>query len=82
MLEGETTRSDGEKQQCPLMMNGANVDVRQFHVLDEINNDSDSRMSGSCESDDSDDVIERLLDEALERKKRTAKEAGLGPYPY
>lgn len=54
------------------------MDVRQFHVLDEITNASDSNDSASCDSDIPDDEVEKMLEEALIKKKRNAEEAGLG----
>lgn len=53
--------------------------LRKFHLLDEVeNNDSDSRNSASSDSDIPDEEIDKLLEDALNKKKRTAGEAGLG----
>lgn len=62
---------------CPFSMtNGAN-DVHKFHILDETD-DSDSEKSFSCDSDIPDDEIDRMLEDALEKRKRKADDAGLG----
>lgn len=55
--------------------------LRQFHILDEIANDSESNHSQSSDSDIPDEEIDKLLEDALcskNRKKRSADEAGLG----
>lgn len=61
------------------LQNGSNgTDIRQFHVLDEIGNESESNGSESYDSDIPDDEVDRMLEEALIKKKRNADEAGLG----
>lgn len=56
-----------------------NHHYRQFHILDEVTNDSDSHNSDLSDSDIPDDEIEQLLEDALKsKKKRNADEAGLG----
>lgn len=51
----------------------------QFHVLDEVTNDSDDNASVLSDSDIPDDEIDKLLEDAFKNdKKRSAGEAGLG----
>lgn len=63
-----------------IQINGTETNnYRQFHVLDEITNDSDSNNSQSSDSDIPDEEIDKLLEDALKnKKKRSAGEAGLG----
>lgn len=60
--------------------NDANDDYQhQFHILDEVTNDSDGNNSIYSDSDIPDDEIDKLLEDALKNKnKRNAEEAGLG----
>lgn len=55
---------------------------RQFHVLDEIENESDSKDSDASDSDVPDEEVERMLEEALVNRKRTAEQAGIGKLCY
>lgn len=61
---------------CEVRQNGS--DLRQFHVLDEVANDSDTNGSQSSDSDIPDEEIDKLLEDALKKKKRNAEDAGLG----
>lgn len=73
----DQTKIDTKPPTCSFVaQNGA--DVRQFHVLDEIGNESESNGSESYDSDVPDDEVERMLEEALSKKKRNAAVAGLG----
>lgn len=74
--------NDSQKNYCPFSMDDelqdeVNSDMRKFHVLDEVQNDSDSQESDS-DSDIPDDEVERMLDEAYIGRKRSADDAGLG----
>lgn len=63
--------------------NSTNNDYRQFHILDEVTNESDSNNNSelSDDSDIPDDEIDQLLEDALKNtKKRTAEQAGLGVF--
>lgn len=63
-----------------MQQNGDNS-YRQFHVLDEVTNDSDSNNSQSSDSDIPDEEIDKLLEDALcNKKKRSAADAGLGEW--
>lgn len=53
-------------------------DYRQFHVLDEVENESDSKDSYGTDSDVPDEEVERMLEEALINRKRSADQAELG----
>ena len=54
-------------------------DIRQFHVLDEIENDSDSNDTEFTDDTDvPDEEVEKMLEEALAGKKRSASDANLG----
>lgn len=53
-------------------------DPRAFHVLDELDNESDSDDSQYYDSDVPDEEVEKMLEEALAKRKRKAGEAGLG----
>lgn len=70
--------------ECPFsgkLSNGNNdEDVRKFHILDETDDDGDdSDRSFTDDSDIPDDEIEKMLEEALDKKrKRSASGAGLG----
>lgn len=77
--------TDSEKQECPFskkehpIENGSNDnEINRFHILDETegNDDSDNSVD-DFDSDVPDDEIDRMLEEALDRKKRKASEAGL-----
>ncbi|KAK9753111.1 hypothetical protein QE152_g3582 [Popillia japonica] len=65
--------------QCPFrngIYNSNNTNsIRRFHVLDEIENESDSDRSEYSDSDIPDEEVEQMLEEALIKKKRTASEA-------
>ncbi|XP_065171582.1 microprocessor complex subunit DGCR8-like [Atheta coriaria] len=63
--------------------NGHAVNLNSFHVLDEIENESDNEDCDSSDMDVPDDEIEQMLEDAL-TKKRKANEAGLdeAPAPY
>lgn len=52
-------------------------EVNKFHILDETEENEESDNSGDYDSDIPDDEIEKMLEEALEKKKRKAAEAGL-----
>lgn len=67
-------------QQNGLCGTSNNNHHRQFHVLDEVTQDSDSNQSQFCDSDVPDEEIDKLLEDALinTRKKRNADEADLG----
>ncbi|CAH1153607.1 unnamed protein product [Phaedon cochleariae] len=58
------------------VQNGTN-DVDSFHILDETDENEESDNAVDYDSDIPDDEIEKMLEEALERKKRKASEAGL-----
>lgn len=68
--------------QCPFrngIYNSNNTNsIRRFHVLDEIENESDSDRSEYSDSDIPDEEVEQMLEEALIKKKRTASEANSG----
>lgn len=75
--------SDDNMQTCPISNIGESnlqSDYRQFHVLDEIENDSDSKDSEGTDSDVPDEEVERMLEEALVNRKRTSDQAELGSY--
>lgn len=52
-------------------------EVTKFHILDETEEKYDSDGSVEYDSDVPDEEVEKMLEEALERKKRKAAEAGL-----
>lgn len=52
-------------------------DIHKFHILDETGEHEDSDNSTEYDSDVPDDEIEKMLEEALESKKRNAAQAGL-----
>lgn len=63
---------------CPLNQEGnSSNEINRFHILDETEENGDSDNSFEFDSDVPDDEIEKMLEEALESKKRTAAEAGL-----
>ncbi|XP_018572010.1 microprocessor complex subunit DGCR8 [Anoplophora glabripennis] len=69
-----------EVSSCPF--NGSNSlanghEVNKFHILDETEENDESDNSGDYDSDIPDDEIQKMLEEALEKKKRKASEAGL-----
>lgn len=67
--------------ECPVRIadeSSLKSNYRQFHVLDEVGNESDSRDSSLSDSDVPDEEVERMLEEALVNKKRNAEQAGLG----
>ncbi|XP_022901035.2 microprocessor complex subunit DGCR8 [Onthophagus taurus] len=77
-MENPST-SNGESSKCPISnkevndeFNDDNVEVRKFHVLDEIENESDDRESEDTDTDVPEEEIEQMLDEALRGKKRKA----------
>lgn len=69
---------DNSDLQERLGNNYEQMNTRRFHVLDEIENDSESQGSESYDSDLPDDEVEKMLEEAMVTKKRTADQAGLG----
>ncbi|CAG9861561.1 unnamed protein product [Phyllotreta striolata] len=78
---GEDHVNDTEPK-CPysktesLSQNGTN-EFNKFHILDETEGNDESDNSVDYDSDVPDDEIDRMLEEALARKKRKADEAGL-----
>lgn len=71
---------DDKVKTCPVSkIGGSNLrsDYRQFHVLDEVENESDSKDSDGTDSDVPDEEVERMLEEALVNRKRTAEQADL-----
>lgn len=70
----EADSNENKELSCPFSNDN---DVRKFHVLDEVDNESDSLVTDS-DSDIPDDEVERMLEDALNDKKRTAEEAELG----
>lgn len=67
----------GERSSQSMHAQSQNEDIRKFHVLDELNED-DQSSHYSSDSDVPDDEVERMLEEAFQRKKRKADDAGLG----
>lgn len=62
---------------CSFSVKNGREDVHKFHILDETE-DSDTEKSFSCDSDIPDDEIDKMLEDALEKRKRKADNAGLG----
>lgn len=79
---------NNEQISCPFNGNSNNSnndeDVRKFHILDETDDDGDdSDRSYTDDSDIPDDEIEKMLEEALENKrKRRASNANLGKHEF
>ncbi|KRT79665.1 hypothetical protein AMK59_8798, partial [Oryctes borbonicus] len=75
----ESKTQPENSNQCPFrngIYNSNNAhSIRRFHVLDEIENESESERSEYSDSDIPDEEVERMLEEALIKKKRTASEA-------
>lgn len=77
----DAVNGTGEASGCPYarsnsLING-HSEVNKFHILDETEENEESDNSGDYDSDIPDDEIEKMLEEALEKKKRKASEAGL-----
>ncbi|KAG5896013.1 hypothetical protein JTB14_007578 [Gonioctena quinquepunctata] len=65
--------------------NGTNDTINRFHILDETAENEESDHSVEFDSDVPDEEIEKMLEDALDRKKRKATEAGLdaeGEIPF
>nr|XP_023029304.1 microprocessor complex subunit DGCR8-like [Leptinotarsa decemlineata] len=66
---------------CPFLhsaeIENGHSDLNKFHILDETLENEESDNSFEFDSDVPDEEIEKMLEEALERKKRTASNAGL-----
>lgn len=65
---------------CPVVPSeegNVSNDINKFHILDETEENEESDDSIEYDSDVPDDEIEKMLEEALESKKRSAAEAGL-----
>lgn len=77
--EENQSRQYQTSSQCPFrngIYNGNSANsIRRFHVLDEVENESESEHSEYSDSDIPDEEVERMLEEALVKKKRTASEA-------
>lgn len=77
--ESQVRSPDADGDRCPFrngIYNGNNANnIRRFHVLDEVENESESEHSEYSDSDIPDEEVERMLEEALIKKKRTASEA-------
>ncbi|XP_072385261.1 microprocessor complex subunit DGCR8 [Diabrotica undecimpunctata] len=69
-----------DSSSCPFfgknIQNGT-TELNKFHILDETEGNDDSENSADFDSDIPDDEIEKMLEEALEKRKRKAAEAGL-----
>ncbi|XP_050308140.1 microprocessor complex subunit DGCR8 [Anthonomus grandis grandis] len=78
-LDSTTLVSDlneeGTSARCPFRK--PTVEETNYHILDELEEQDDSDESYEYDSDIPDEEVERMLEEALERKKRKADEAGL-----
>lgn len=78
-MNTSTSESITDASLCPIdNAQEGNVpnNIHKFHILDETEEHEDSDNFTEYDSDVPDDEIEKMLEEALESKKRTASEAG------
>ncbi|XP_066248684.1 microprocessor complex subunit DGCR8 [Euwallacea similis] len=66
---------EGTSARCPFKK--PTEEATKFHILDETEEKYESDGSVDYDSDIPDEEVEKMLEEALERKKRKAEEAGL-----
>ncbi|XP_076255723.1 microprocessor complex subunit partner of drosha [Rhynchophorus ferrugineus] len=66
---------NGTSARCPFTKSVE--EVTKFHILDETDERYESEESVEYDSDIPDEEVERMLEEALDKKKRKAAEAGL-----
>lgn len=79
-METIASESNTDSSICPVVNSQEDHipnDIHKFHILDETEEHDESDNSSEYDSDVPDDEIEKMLEEALESKKRTASEAGL-----
>lgn len=74
-LSTDINKKEGTSARCPFKK--PIEEATKFHILDETEEQYDSDESVDYDSDIPDEEIERMLEEALERKKRKAAEAGM-----
>lgn len=73
--EENVVKTNGTSARCPFTK--SIEEVTKFHILDETSEKYVSDDSVEYDSDIPDEEVEKMLEEALERKKRKATEAGL-----
>nr|AVK59430.1 Pasha-PA [Diabrotica virgifera] len=69
-----------DSSSCPFFgknLQNGNAELNKFHILDETEGNDDTDNSADFDSDIPDDEIEKMLEEALEKRKRKAADAGL-----
>ncbi|XP_056642351.1 microprocessor complex subunit DGCR8 [Diorhabda sublineata] len=80
MMNGSFVENEADSScsfsQSDAVHNGSN-EFHKFHILDETGGNDDSDNSAEFDSDIPDEEIDKMLEEALENRKRKASEAGI-----